>query len=330
MPTLDDSALQRTTRTHFLPELKNNVYSKTRLLAIMQMKGRVKPWTGRSLEWSVVLKKHVAKGLFSGYSTVATQPVNPLIQATLPSANYYATIAISKEELLKNTGNPEKVIDLLKTQMQNAEATLKDDMATDLYASGATIGGLQPLIGLGAVIDTDNTYAGINRSTAGNENWQSNEFTTVYTDEQLQDSTSPGYLPKVMNNRYSSASYDDSPDVIVTTTALYDIYQTIAQVKNLRYDDQIANLGFGGVKFGPANTMIFDRFCTSKKMVFLTTSNFQLFVISGANFDFDEEDGIIWKRPVNQIAKLAHILWMGQLRCDVPRQQAVATALGDG
>ena len=328
MPTLDDSALQRTTRTHFLPELKNNLYNKTRLLKILSMKGRVKPWTGTALQWSVVLKKHTAKGLFSGYSTVATQPINPLVDAQLANSNYYSTISISKEEILKNRGKMEKLIDLLKTQMQNAESTMKDDLGTDLYGSGATIGGLQPLIGLGAIVSASNTYAGIDRTAAANANWQAQVYSTAATDEELQDSTSAKYMPRVMNNRYSSASFDDSPDIIVTTTALYDLYQTIAQVRNLVFDNEVANLGFGGVKFGPGVTMIFDRFCTTKYMYFLCTSNFQLFVMDGANFDFDEEDGTIWKRPVNQIAKLAHILWMGQLRCDVPRQQAVATALG--
>jgi hypothetical protein len=52
-----------------------------------------------------------------------------------------------------------------------------------------------------------------------------------------------------------------------------------------------------------------------------------VFVFPDANFDMKAPG---WQVPVDQDAKLCHIIWSGQLRCDVPRQQgkisSIATA----
>jgi hypothetical protein len=50
-------------------------------------------------------------------------------------------------------------------------------------------------------------------------------------------------------------------------------------------------------------------------------SDWSMFVYPGANYDFDTEDGSIWLRPTDQLAKLAHLIWMGQFRLDAPWQQ---------
>ena len=76
--------------------------------------------------------------------------------------------------------------------------------------------------------------------------------------------------------------------------------------------------------------MYFDDYCTAKALYMLNTNDFQLYVFDGADFDLRKgEQGQTWFQPIDQFAKVAHILFMGQLRCDAPRQQAVASALGD-
>lgn len=330
MAALDTSMLTLVTRSKFLPVLKNNLYNKTRLLNLFLKKGRVKDWTGYSLQWDVIGTKHAAVGLFSGYSTVANQPINPLVQATLSNANYYATVSISKEEEVRNTGpqGAEKLLDILKTQMKNAESTLKDSISTDIYGSATTRGGYNTINGLGvAITGSTGTYANIDRSATANSFWRSNVDATVYTDANIEDPTNAGYLPRVMNTNYTNASHDGQPDIIVTTKHLYNEYKLIAQTTNLRFDNNVADLGFAGVQFD-GMTMFFDDYCTSKAMYFLTSDDWSVFVVPGANFDFDEQNGSMWKLPTDQLAKVAHLLWMGQFRLDAPWQQAASTALG--
>jgi hypothetical protein len=214
---------------------------------------------------------------------------------------------------------------MLKVQMDNADATLRDLMATDAVAANTTIGGKTCINGLGAVVTgVTGTYANINRATAGNEYWRSNADATAYTYANLIDPTTTSYLPKIMRTSLLNATHDNSPDLIITTKAIYNLYQDIAGVTNLRFNNDVANLGFGGVVFGPNIMMVFDTYMPAGYMYFVTLQDFQLFVYPGANFDMKEPG---WQIPPDQDAKVCHIIWSGQLRCDSPREQAVISSI---
>jgi hypothetical protein len=318
MPNLDTAFLNNVTRSKFLKVTKNQIYNKTVLLNRFMSAGRVKEMTGTSLQWPVIAKKHTPVGVYSGYDTLASQPVNPTAVATLNTANYYATLAISVEEEKKNSGSIEKLLDMVKIQFDNAMSTLKDRMATDLYNDGTLVSGRYVIYGLKAAVSSSNTYANINRATSGNEYWQANVNSSAHTLANMKDSTSTSYLPSLMRTAQTSATHDASPDLIVTTKTIYNIYQDIAQVGSLRFNNEVANLGFGGVEFGPGVTMVFDDYCTAYYMYFLTTADWSVFVLPGLNFDDDEEG---WRKPIDQNAKLNHIYWSGQLRLDAPWQQ---------
>lgn len=326
---LDLTFLNNVTREKFIKVLKNNLYDLMPLMNRMLEKGRVQTMTGRSLLWDVVVKRHASFGLFAGYDVLANQPINPTVQASLNTANYYATLAISLEEEMKNTGNIEKLLDMVKIQFDNAESTLKEQIAKDIYGSNTTINGRNVINGLGVIIGTTNTYANINRSTAGNEPWKSNLVTTAYTVGNLEDPTNAGYLPQLMRTAYTNASHGGSPDMIFTTKTLYNIYLFIAEANHLRFvNNSTANLSFGGAEFAGGTEIYFDDYCTDKNMFFLNSKDFSVFVYPKANFDAVEANGSIWRIPTDQLAKIAHIIWMGQLRCDAPWRQAAYTALG--
>ena len=248
MPVLDTTFLNNVTREHFIPTLKNQIYNRTALMNRFMSKGRIKTMTGRSLLWDVVAKKHSSLGVYSGYDTLANQPVNPTAQASLNVANYYATLAISKDEERRNSGSMEKLLDMLKIQMDNAMSSLKDRMSTDTYAANLTVNSRPVINGLGlAITGATGTYANINRATAGNTYWQSNVDSTAYTLANLKDSTTTSWLPSVMRTSVTNATHNSAPDLIVTTKKIYNLYQDIATFTNLRFDNEVANLGFGGV-----------------------------------------------------------------------------------
>jgi len=323
---LDTTLLTRTTRELFLPVLKNNIYNETPLMSILLSKGRVKEWRGRSLLWDVIAEKHSPVGYFQGYSTIPNQPANPIQQATLPNANYVATISISKEEEKLNSGNVERLLGILETQMKNAEATLRDKIATDIYGSGTLVGSMQPIVGLGAAVAISaNTYANISRSAY--TFWANGYSSSAHTAANMKDPTHASYLPSLMYTAFTTATHDGSPDYIVTTKKIFNIYMLIAQTTNLRFGNANANLGFAGVSFMDGTNLIFDDYCTANYMYFLNSNDWSFHVVPGANFDFDEDGGSMWKQPTDQLARLAHLIWMGQLRLDAPWQQYVYSSL---
>lgn len=324
MPGLDLTFLNNTTRDHFIRVLKNNIYNKRPLYNRLLAKGRIKTATGTSLSWDVVAKRHAAVGLFTGYDVMANQPINPTVRASLPVSGYYATLAISGTEERLNTGNEERLIDMLKTQTQNAQETLQELLTGGVYGNGALIGNRQPIIGLGAAIANDNTYANIDRTQAANAFWRANIDATQYDTTTLTNPGDNDYLPALMRASYLSATHNEAPDLIVVTKNIYALYQNIAENQHLRFNNEIANLGFGGVEFQAGIALIFDDYCTANAMYFLRLDDWTVWVYPGADLDMQEEG---WLKPTDQDARVTHILWQGQLRLDSPWQQAALTGL---
>jgi hypothetical protein len=324
MAGLDLTFLNSTTRDHFLPTLKDNIYNKMPLFNRLAAKGRMKTATGTSLSWRVVAKRHAATGLFTGYDILASQPTNPLVSASLTDAEYYATVAISGTEERRNTGNMEKLLDMVRVEMDNAEETLREDLTNGIYGAGAQIGGRNTINGLQLVITgSTGTYAGIDRSNAANAFWRSNLDSTTHTVSNLENPASTEYFGSLLRKQYLNASHKTTPDLIMTTKIIYGYYQDIAEAQHLRTNNELSDLGFDNVKFQNVD-MMFDDYCPAGYLFMLNVGSFQFFAYPGANLDLQEEG---WLKPVNQDAKISHILFQGQLRCDEPRANAAFSAL---
>jgi len=317
----DSTLLDTSTITKYLRTLKNNLYNKTRLLTLLEKAGRIQDASGISTTWDIVKSRHQAIGRFKAFSTLINQQANILGQATLPPGEYYATVGFAKDELIMNKNRPEKIIDIFSTQMKNAESTLRYQIATDFYSDGSLVGGLQGITGLQAAITAaTGTYANVNRATAGNEYWRSNVNSTGYALANLEDPTDAGYMPRLLDNSVLSATHDESPDHIVMDKSGYACYKNISRDKLRIESGQDADLGFPGVKLDGV-IVTFDDFCTAGYIYGLNMNDWSMFVYPGANYDFDTEEGSIWLRPTDQLAKLAHLIWMGQFRLDAPWQQ---------
>ena len=332
MPGLDTTFLNNVTREHFIPGTRNQLYDEMPLMKDILQNG-VETAIGRSLIDDVILARAAAHGTWTGYNPISTQESNPVVQAALNYANYYASVSISLDEEKRNSGNKEKLLDMLEVKFNNAKSTLKEDVYKDLFLALTSRNGDNTIVGLAAMISASNTYANINRSTTGNEGWQSNIFSTACTDAQLKDPTSGSkYLPTVMRTEWLAAAHDKVPTVGITTTALYEIYQYIGETHNLRFDASEVNLMFGdgkdGAKLGRKFTLRWDKYCTAKSMFFLTPEDFKAFIFPDANFDGYDDGTGMWQRGQNQFAKSMQIIWMGQIICRVPREQAVANNLG--
>lgn len=326
---LDTTFLNNVTRAHFIPTLQNILYNQSPLFNRLFVAGRVQTFVGTALQWDVVIKKHAAVGRFTGYDVFANQPINPTVQAQLPEGAYYAALAISGTEKRKNQGSMEKLLDALKVQNDNAVSTLKDVMYTDAYSDGSLVGGKQGLVGLKNAVDDGvvsgiATYANIDRTVAANASWKANVDGGAHPAANLKDPTTADYLPSLMRTGYTNSTHEHGPDIIFTTKTIYNIYQDIAGITNLRFDQEVADLGFGGVKFQNV-TMAFDDFCTDKYLYELNLGDWDVWVFSGANFDMPEEG---WMRPPNQDAYITQIIWQGQMRLNSPWHQQKFTQIG--
>lgn len=323
MPGFDNTFLNNVTRTKFLPAMRNQLYYKPVTMNRLMSRGRVKEMTGRGLEGSVVLTKHASVGLFGGYDTLANQPVNPTVNWTLSPANYYATVAISGDEERQNSGRMEKLLGMLKIQMDNAYSTMKETMITDMFGSSTSRGNRNTIVGLAAIVNTTNTYANINRSTAANAGWKANIDSTAHTIANLKDPTSTSYMPTIMRTQFANANNDVGVDLIVSSTAIWNIYQDIGG-QLIRFNSTKEELGFNSINFNGVE-YVFDKYSTANYLWMLSTPTLTFYVYPGTDFSLKEPG---WQIPVDQDARVAHILWSGQLVCDAPRENAVFTSVG--
>lgn len=324
----DYDFLEMITRTKFLPIAKNNVYDTNRIFAIM--KPRIKEATGTSFFWNTIAHRNNTITPFAGFSYVPNQSNNPYAQLAVPVAQYTGAISFAYDELVKNTGSKEKLADLALAQTKNLQDSMIERIGIDMYSDGTQVNGMNIILGLRAAISATNTYAGINRSTAGNEFWKANAYTTSCSVSDLENPVSDKYLPKLMNTQYINATHTGAPDFITCSPDVYNMYSNIAQVQNLRIEGGTADLSFPTLKFQGA-TMLFDKYCPAYHMFMLNTKDWDVHVYPTANFDFVRtKDGTIWNPNQNQLGQTAFVVWMGQLRCDSPREQAILTQLGNG
>ena len=129
MPTLDLSFLNDTSRSHFIPTVKQSIYQKTPLFNALDSKGKVQPATGTSLIWDTIAEKSANVVWYSGYDVFANQPNRLTRQASLSPANLSVPMAISGEEERKNSGSMEKLVDMVLAKQVAGGAFSDDDYA---------------------------------------------------------------------------------------------------------------------------------------------------------------------------------------------------------
>jgi len=327
----DLTFLQMVTRDKFLPAVVDNIYDTNRVFKMME--SRIKEASGTSLSWVTSAVRNPNVGLFGGFSLVSNQAFNPYVKLSLAVAKYYGTLSFPFDDLQMNVGNKEKLLDMAKAGMTSIRDQLTENLGLGMYSSGtATTEGLQPIIGFGAAITgSTGTYAGLDRSSSKYAFWRANSNATTYSSDDLENPTAAGYLPRVMATSFSNATHFGSPTIIITQEDVFNHYAIIAQVQNLRVTEHAkADLGFQTLGFQGA-TMLFDKYCPAYTMYMLNEKDWDIFVYPGANFDFvKSSNGSIWLDTIDQIAQIARIVWMGQMRLNAPRQQAVLSGLGNG
>jgi hypothetical protein len=90
------------------------------------------------------------------------------IAPTLPWSTYISKFSVPKRLIDQVRNTPGSIGEILRHEISEAAKDLADRLSTDLFG-GVTANGL---VGLQAIADDGNTYAGIDRSLAANSNWR--------------------------------------------------------------------------------------------------------------------------------------------------------------
>ena len=292
-------------------KLADNIFTRIPLFMWFKQKARMTEEGGATLVVPLMYGKNTTAKSYSGYGILDTTPQDGLTAAQYQWAQYSASISISgREERIQNKGE-KAVIKLLDSKVTQAEMSLRDQLDINLWAT-ATTG--TNILALPTIVDTTTTIADVSKSA--NSWWQA----------QVNASGSFAAQGKAdMNVTYNeilNQSMDNTgPDFICGTQAVYEFYEN-SLTAQLRYtDNKFADAGFENLKYKGA-TMTFDGNVPSGNLFFLRSDNLKLVTNEATNFITTP-----FIKPENQDARVAQILWAGQVVSDNNRKLGKMTGI---
>jgi hypothetical protein len=302
-----------TTLQGYSGELADNVTNHNALLRWMNSKGNVQTATGRSVVQELEYAENSTTQWYSGAETLDISPSETFTAAEFNYKQLAGNVVITGLEEIQNSGK-EAIHNLLKSRIRNLEKSLKNTMATALYADGTgssskEIGGLQLL-----VADTNtNTVGGINASTY---TWWKNY---VYDASNESVTTRSTTIQHSMNTTWINVIRGaDKPDVILADSAYY-LYYLESLTANQRFADvSKAGVGFTNLVYQGNVPVIYDDQAPASHMYFLNTDYIFLRPAKGRVFKPLGE-----KSSVNQDAMVMPVVWAGNMTVSNRSLQAV-------
>ena len=283
-----------TTLQGYSKQLADNVTSHNALLNHNDKKGNKTPATGRTIVQELEYAENATAKWYSGYETLDVSPSEIFTAAEFNYKQLNGNVVISGLEQVQNSGK-EAVHNLLKSRIKNLEKTLKNTVATALYADGTgtdgkELGGLQSLVADAGT----GTVGGINSSTY---TWWKNKIYD-FSGESIT----------AMNNLWLQCIRGaDRPDVVTAGTTYFNFYWSSLQDNQRFTSDDTAQAGFMNLMFMSA-PVFYDDQCTATKMYMLNTDYLFLRPAKGREFVPLGE-----KASVNQDALVMPVVWAGNM-----------------
>lgn len=248
-------------------EIADNVTKNNALLRRLERRGNTRTFSGGTVIFEELsFAENGNAGYYSGYDLlpVAAQDVLSAAQYAIKQAA--VPVVISGLEMLQNASK-EKIIDLMDSRMDVAEASLANLLAGGVYSDGTGSGGKQ-VVGLAAAVPLNpatGVYGGIDRSVW--TFWR-NQFTDTsgITAATIQQSWNAQWAKQVRGM--------DRPDLIIVDSLTWAIYMQSLQAIQRITDTTTGDLGFPSIKFMDADVVLdggIGGFCPGNTAYFLNT-----------------------------------------------------------
>lgn len=332
VPTL--SEMLNTEFTHTWYEIRaqaiDNILDATPITALLKAKGCFKTQSGgRYIERTVAYGKKTAGSFKKGTVLPVTEEELETV-GLWPWAYLYVPITRTFVDDQQNAG-PSKIKDYVATRMVAARNAVIEKIEHVFMATAVHDGGTDPLSLFDYAPDTSvtdyfssasYTYGGIGRN---NTWWQHKDFTAAAgasSANQIGIKAGPYALTLLedMTNAYNYAGAQMSyPDIILTTQAIFEIYETFAVAKEQIIRDEttrLADLGYEVLRF-KGKPLTWSEHMTASQMLMLNSQFFDVVYDPIAWFDLTS-----WERPERQLEQVAYIICaMQNVGCQ-PRRNA--------
>jgi len=331
------------TYEYIVPKVTDNILTGNVLaMRFLQNQKPATAWgsdvSGTFLAIPLKYQKSTSGGWYSGFDTFSTGATNTRVLATYSPKQLYWSVGASGIQQGINKG-PQRVLDLLTTEMNSVSDDMVDTFGTGLYASNASTP--KALTGLDDAIDDGSgtaTYAGLLRSTY--TTWVSN-----------LDSSSNSITRAEIAASFDAAQIgNDVPTLGVTTPAIWSTIEGLA-MGTISFNNPLPGLGreYGtvgrnGVTKGQGGELGFtalffrgrpivsDEKCTSGRFYWLNENHIGL-----AKWPYPDFPGYQVKPnyngfcftglkiPTNQDATVGQFLFYSELVTDACRTHSYMT-----
>ncbi len=297
-------------------KMADNITNHNALLRLIDRKGNKQTATGRTIVQELEYAENSTVQWYSGAELLDVSPSETFSAAEYNYKQLAGNVVITGLEQIQNSGK-EAVHNLLKSRIRNLEKSLKNTLATALYADGTgssskEVGGLQHLV---ADVNT-NTVGGISGSASSF--WRN----YVYDFSTLTITPSATTIQAAMNTAWINVIRgSDKPDII-TADSIYWLYYLASLQANQRFtDDKGAGAGFTNVMYMGDVPVVYDDQCPASHMYMLNTDYLFLRPAKGREFVPLGE-----KSSVNQDAMVMPVVWAGNMTTSNRSLQAVICA----
>lgn len=313
-PAAQLDELIATTFDKVAPVLADQITVELPLLAWLNSKTRVTEDGGLTIRRPVLFAYNDTVGSYSGYDLIDTTPQDGFGYAEYDWKQYAGSVTISGRDERLNMGTA-RIINLLQAKVEQLRISVEDDLSALLWADVTTEGNsgkdflsVPAIVGDGVTTGATGktTLGGIDNDSDGQTWWRSKitdglDLTTLDGVRQMSS----------LRNELKIAK--SRPDGLFTTQSVYEAYEALA-TPNIRFEGTaMAELGFDAISFRGAE-VIFDNDCPSAEFYFLNSQYLEF--VKHASCWSKMGD---FKQPVNQDAKTALVLFMGELLTDVRR-----------
>lgn len=327
-----------------IPQIRENIFVSNAFY--YRARGNLKEFPGgRSIVQPLVWKPEGGGGgWFSGADKLDATIRDPIQAAQWVPKNAYVPISIDWEEEQVNAG-PTKVLDLMTVKGEIARRTIVDLVGTDLFndgTDGKRVTGLRyalrPFTGTAPGALPSQTYGGILRQgrydgsdggTQANNWWIHQGDNTPITLSATVNVLNPSGAFTGIGGMWAKIGLASGkrPTMILSNWGSYTSFHN-ALVLNERYgrpmqNSDLAKAGFENVMYKNAPWVVDERAprvgATKLESIYLINEDtVRLVVQTGADMMYEP-----FRKPFDQMVRVAYILWRGELIVVEPRANGV-------
>lgn len=330
--TTNLDALFATSLANYQKKLIDNIGKQIPLLDKIMRNGMYKSTAGGTYIAEPLMYALGVFDWYDGYDTLSTDTTDGVTQSIWEWRQAGAPISYSMKEVKQNK---QKIVDLVQTKIMQAEMGIKEGMNRAILqgaGSGSiTVPATSPTNGSLGVnpLPFLISYTPTVSSSVGNID----QATYTWWRNQVKDSaatTYTGFLAE-MANMYNNCSNGTGgePDLIICDQTTYELFQAALYEKWRKLEND-NNFNWENTKFKKA-LVTYDEMVPNAAAGTLdtTTANGGTAYFINSKFfkmRYEEDTNFVmgqFQKPVDQDARIAHILWMGNLTISNRRKHGV-------